>query len=105
MFELKIGEYDGKRKVIYLIGEIDIYSAPDFKDSLYGAIGDCKEDVVLECSELTYIDSMGLGIMVAVLKRIRQNECNVYINGVKPNVRKLFKITGLDKAFIMEESK
>ena len=105
MFELNVGKYEDDKKVITLNGEIDIYSAPDFKDNLYNAIGGCNEDVVLECSGLSYIDSMGLGIMVAALKRIKLNECNVYIKNARPNVRKLFKITGLDKVFILEESK
>ena len=105
MFELNIGRYEESKKVISLNGEIDIYSAPDFKDNLYSAIGTCNEDVVLDCSELSYIDSMGLGILVAALKRIKLNECNVYIKNPRANVRKLLKITGLDKVFIMEESK
>jgi len=48
---------------------------------------------------------MGLGIMVAALKRVRQNGCNITIRNARPNVKKLFTITGLDKVFIMEESK
>lgn len=105
MFELVMGNSGNNEKLILLRGEIDIYSAPDFKDNLFQAIGDCKEDIVLDCSELSYIDSMGLGIMVAALKRARQNDRNVRIRNAKPNVKKLFKITGLDKVFIMEDLK
>ncbi|MDI9513987.1 MAG: STAS domain-containing protein [Clostridiaceae bacterium] len=105
MFELVLGSNEGSGKVILLRGEIDIYSAPDFKDNLFQAMGDCREDIVLDCSELSYIDSMGLGIMVAALKRARQNDSNIKIRDPRPNVKKLFKITGLDKVFIMEELK
>ncbi|HOK43745.1 MAG TPA: STAS domain-containing protein [Thermoclostridium caenicola] len=105
MFELVLGNSGGNEKLVFLRGEIDIYSAPDFRENLFQAIGDCKEDIVLDCSELSYIDSMGLGIMVAALKRAKQNDSNVRIRNPKPNVKKLFKITGLDKVFIMEDSK
>jgi len=107
MFDLVVDmdSTEGSGKVILLRGEIDIYSAPDFKENLFQAMGDCKEDIVLDCSELSYIDSMGLGIMVAALKRARQNDRNIRIRNPKPNVKKLFRITGLDKVFIMEESK
>lgn len=105
MFELVMGSNDDSGKVISIRGEIDIYSAPDFKENLFQALGDCKEDIVLDCSELNYIDSMGLGIMVAALKRVRQNNCNIRVRNPKPNVKKLFRITGLDKVFVMEESK
>jgi anti-sigma B factor antagonist len=43
--------------------------------------------------------------MVAALKRARQNDSNIKIRDPRPNVKKLFKITGLDKVFIMEELK
>ena len=105
MFELVVGSSEDSGKVILLRGEIDIYSAPDFKDSLFQAMGDCSEDIVLDCSELSYIDSMGLGIMVAALKRARQNDRNIRIRNPKPNVKKLFRITGLYKVFIVEELK
>lgn len=105
MFELTTGSNEPGKKIIILSGEIDIYSAPDFKDSLFNAIGEGKEDVVLDCTNLSYIDSMGLGILVAVLKRLKQNDFNLYIRNSKPNIRKLFKITGLEKVFIMEETK
>lgn len=105
MFELMIGSNESGKKVVSLSGEIDIYSAPDFKDSLFNVIGDGKEDAVLDCTNLSYIDSMGLGILVAALKRLKQNDFNIYIRNPKPNIRKLFKITGLEKVFIMEESK
>lgn len=105
MFELVMAGSEDSGKVISLKGEIDIYSAPDFKDNLFQAIGDCREDIILDCSELSYIDSMGLGIMVAALKHVRQNDRNVRIRSPKANVKKLFKITGLDKVFILEESR
>jgi len=105
MFELVAGSNEDNGKVISVRGEIDIYSGPDFRENLLQAMGDCKQNIVLDCSEMTYIDSMGLGIMVAALKRVRQNGCNITIRNARPNVKKLFTITGLDKVFIMEESK
>ena len=106
MFAVTIGtKVDGEIDVISVSGEIDIYSAPDFKNSLYEVIGSGDRDIILECGLLTYIDSTGLGILLGALKRVRQNEHNVYIRHLKDNIRKLFRITGLDKVFVMEESK
>ena len=105
MFELSTGINDDSKYVIAVKGEVDIYSAPSFKESLYQSICDVNQDIVLDCSGLTYIDSMGLGIMVAALKRARQNDRNIRIRNPRTNVKKLFKITGLDKVFIMEELK
>ncbi len=92
-----------KPTIICISGEIDLFAAPDFKTRLYEAVGDGEVDVILNCSQLEYIDSTGLGILLGALKKVRQNNHHVYIKNLKENVRKLFKITGLDKAFIVEE--
>lgn len=105
MFELSIESSDNQNRIISMKGEVDIYSAPGFKESLSHAIGDGQQDIVLECSDLSYIDSMGLGILVGALKRIKEKEHNIFIRNPKTTVRKLFKITGLDKVFIIEEAK
>ncbi len=103
MFELSTESSDNNSCVVSVKGEIDIYSAPGFKESLSQSINDAKQDIILECSDLTYIDSMGLGILVGVLKRVRENGHNMIIRNPRNTVRKLFKITGLDKVFIIEE--
>lgn len=105
MFELSIVSDDNTSRVISLKGEIDIYSAPSFKDNLISLIGEGQQDIILDCSDLTYIDSMGLGILVGALKRTKEKEHDIIIRNPKSTVRKLFRITGLDKVFIIEEAK
>lgn len=105
MFELSIESSSDQNRVIAIKGEIDIYSAPVFKENLLSAIGGGVRDVILDCIDLSYIDSMGLGILVGALKRVKENERNIVIRNPKPTIRKLFKITGLDKVFIIEEAK
>ncbi len=89
---------------ITISGEVDLLSAPDFKKQLYEAVGEGETDVVLDCSDLAYIDSTGLGILLGVLKRVRLTNHQVHIRNLKDSIRKLFRITGLDKAFILEEA-
>jgi anti-sigma B factor antagonist len=89
---------------IFLSGEVDIASAPDFKTKLYDLIGDGKKDIVLLCNGLKYIDSTGLGILVGALKKVKSHQRNVYIYQLRDNIRKLFHITGLDMVFILEEA-
>jgi anti-sigma B factor antagonist len=103
MFELNVESSDDLNLVISLKGEIDIYTAPDFKEKLLNNIGDGNREVVLDCSELSYMDSTGLGILVGALKRTKQHGRSITIKKPKSTVRKLFKITGLDKVFIVEE--
>ena len=88
---------------VSLSGEIDIYTSSKFKDRLYHIIDLGKTDLKIDCSQLDYIDSTGLGIFAGALKRVKQYGNNVYLIGLKNNIRKLFTITSLDKLFIIEE--
>lgn len=105
MFELSVKHGDEQSNIIVLQGEIDIYSAPDFKEQLYRIIDEGQQSIVLECSELSYIDSMGLGILVGALKRLKEQNRDIVVRNPKNNIRKLLRITGLDKVFIIEEAK
>lgn len=104
MFELVMNSStENGRLKLTLKGEVDISTAQDFKTRLYEAVGEGDKDIELFCDELSYIDSTGLGILVGALKRVKKNDKNVYIYQLKENIKKLFRITGLDKVFILEE--
>ncbi|MDF2986345.1 MAG: anti-sigma-factor antagonist [Eubacterium sp.] len=95
-------ELAGDKTHIVLSGEIDIYTCQTFKSELNEVVNTFKGDIYLDCKELTYIDSTGLGILVGALKEIRKGNNNIYICNLKDNIKKLFIITGLDKLFKIE---
>lgn len=82
-------------------GEIDIYTARQFKEKLYQFVDNSTKDIVIDCSDLNYIDSTGLGIFVGALKKARLTDRNISLENIRENIRKLFNITGLDKLFII----
>jgi anti-sigma B factor antagonist len=98
-----VKELVGKNTQIILSGEIDIYTSQSFKNELNEAISSCKGDILIDCKELSYIDSTGLGILVGALKEIRKDNNDIYICNLKENIKKLFIITGLDKLFKIKE--
>ncbi|NLT17115.1 MAG: STAS domain-containing protein [Clostridiales bacterium] len=85
-----------------LKGDIDIYAAPELKEKLALMIEEHKSDIVIDCSDLNYIDSTGLGALVALLKKAKDYDKGIRIINTKPYIRKLFTITGLEKIFSME---
>ena len=102
--ELKIfKEKSDQSTKIYLSGEVDIYSSNVFKEELNSIVDSSKEDIIIDFKDLNYIDSTGLGILVGALKKVKQNNKDMYIINLKDNIKKLFIITGLDKLFIIEE--
>lgn len=88
---------------IRLIGEVDIYTSQKLKDRLYAVVDSSRQDLRIDCTDLNYIDSTGLGIFVGTLKKAKQNEKNIYLSNLKENIKKLFLITGLDKLFVLED--
>jgi anti-sigma B factor antagonist len=93
---------DGGRCVVKVKGEIDIYTAAEFKKQINAAIEEVAGDLHIDCSEQQYMDSTGLGVLIGALKRMKEQGRNIYLENLRPNVRKLFAITGLDKIFILE---
>ncbi len=101
--ELKIDELMDESCIkIVISGEVDIFTSQKLKERLYYNIDEYRKDLKLECSGLNYIDSTGLGIFVGTLKKAKQYDSNIYLGGLKENIKKLFVITGLDKLFIIE---
>lgn len=87
---------------VKLTGEVDIYNANDLKENLINLLQENETDIKLDCKELEYIDSTGLGILIGILKRLKNIEKNIIITNPKSNISKLLKITGLDQIFVME---
>lgn len=87
---------------VEISGEIDIFNSTEFKNTLLEMLDKKEYDVKINCDKLSYIDSTGLGALITVLKRAKSYGGNIYLNNVRPSLSKLFKITNLDKVFIIE---
>ncbi|TML35431.1 MAG: STAS domain-containing protein [Actinobacteria bacterium] len=85
--------------VIALSGEVDLYTAPEFKQQLLDVIGKGAKDVIVDFSKTTFIDSTTLGVLVGGVKRLRPNEGQLSLVCSDRNITKIFEITGLDRVF------
>ena len=89
---------------VHLYGEVDIYNADSMKSELHALIEERKADIVLDCTNLKYIDSTGLGVLVSALKKVREADKQISIINLKPYIAKIFTLTGLNKIFEIEVS-
>lgn len=87
---------------VSLEGELDVSTADELKKCLHKLVDEKNIDMRLNLEDLDYIDSTGLGVMIGILKRLKIEDKEVYIEKPKNNVRKIFNITGLDKIFKLE---
>ena len=98
-FDIRTEQLGGDSYVISLSGEVDLYTAPEFKQQLLEVIGQGGKEVVVDLSNTTFIDSTTLGVLVGGVKRLRPNGGQVTLVCSDRNITKIFEITGLDKVF------
>jgi anti-sigma B factor antagonist len=70
-FHIQDEEIDAQTHVILLGGEIDLYTAPEFKERMVELIDGGKNRIVVDLTEATFIDSTTLGVLVGGVKRLR----------------------------------
>jgi anti-sigma B factor antagonist len=98
-FSVTTEQIGDRRHVISLAGEVDLYTAPEFKQQLLEVIGDGAKDVVVDFTGTTFIDSTTLGVLVGGVKRLRPNGGQLSLVCSDRNITKIFEITGLDRVF------
>ena len=98
-FDVKTEQVGGDGYVIALSGEVDLYTAPEFKQQLLDVIGKGAKEVVVDFSDTTFIDSTTLGVLVGGVKRLRTNDGQLSLVCSDRNITKIFEITGLDRVF------
>jgi len=98
-FDINTEQLGDDAFVISLSGEVDLYTAPEFKQQLLDVIAKGAKDVVVDFSNTTFIDSTTLGVLVGGVKRLRTNEGQLSLVCSDRNITKIFEITGLDRVF------
>lgn len=94
---------DARIGEVRLIGEIDVFASPEVKSALVGAIKDGQNLLIVDFAKVSYIDSTGLGALVAALKAARDSGGSIAIVCKDPQIRRIFDVTGLVKVFGMFE--
>ena len=98
-FDINTEQLSDDAYVISLAGEVDLYTAPEFKQQLLEVIGQGGKQVIVDFSNTTFIDSTTLGVLVGGVKRLRSNDGQLALVCSDRNITKIFEITGLDSVF------
>ncbi|HAN09294.1 MAG TPA: anti-sigma factor antagonist [Clostridiales bacterium] len=97
--------FDNNSKIwdVHISGEIDIYNSNELREHLISLVEKSKNNIHMNFRNLEYIDSTGLGALVSVQKKVKEYNGCITLKNLNPNVYKLFKMTSLDKIFVIEE--
>jgi anti-sigma B factor antagonist len=85
--------------VIEVRGEVDVHSAPQLRDRLIEVLDAGNSSVVVDLSWLQFIDSTGLGALVAALNHANSVGAKFRLVCKAERLLKVFRITGLDEVF------
>lgn len=95
-FSVRGEPVDEDTHVVAVGGEIDIFTAPEFKALLAEVIDAGHKLVVADLTETTFIDSSSLGVLISAHRRLDERGGRLVIVCERREVRTTFKITGLD---------
>jgi anti-sigma B factor antagonist len=95
-FELEDETLGEGRRCLSVHGVIDLFTAPELKARLVALIEGGATEVIVDLSDATYMDSTGLGAMLAAARRLGNRGGRLAIAGPRPAISRVFEIAGLD---------
>lgn len=88
-----------RQVVVSLHGSLYVEEAAVLRQKLLMHIDKGYSQFLVDLTNVDYIDSSGLGVLVAIHKRSLQHGGNVAVTGLKGTVKELFELTRLNKVF------
>jgi len=86
------------RLVVALSGEIDMEEAPKVRRSLLDSLKQ-KKDILVDLSQVTYIDSSGIASLIEGLQSARKQKNDLALVSVSQRARRVLELARLDKVF------
>lgn len=85
--------------VLAVDGEINFNSSPDFRKAFLKVLDSKAKKVVINLSNVAYVDSSGLATLVEALQKIKGGGGRLRLTSLSAKVKSLFEITKLEKLF------
>lgn len=97
-FYAEVREENGIR-ILVVRGEVDLSTSERLKEAVYESLEEGPGNLVVDLNGLDFMDTTGLGALVAGLKRARQGGGDLSLVCNRGHLLKIFSLTGLDKVF------
>src|SRR3954465_12020086 len=101
VFAIEDRVVDDGTHMVAVAGEIDLFTAPEFKQRVSAPIDAGRSRVVVDLSETTFIDSSSLGVLIGAHRRLKREGGSLTVVCDNDAIVKTFRITGLDGVFTL----
>jgi anti-sigma B factor antagonist len=91
--------------VLLVNGEIDIYTAPLFKQAVVGLVSEGAKDVVIDLSGVTFMDSSGFGTLLGATRRLRPTGGGLHLASPNSTIQRMLRLTRLDTIMQIYETR
>lgn len=98
-FSVRRSKLEGGIGLVELSGEVDISTAPRFKEELEALIAEGHTDVIVDLSDVAFIDSTALGVLVGAVRRLHPHGGRMVVVAQTHAVTRPLTLTGLDRVF------
>ena len=103
-FQLRVDSSHAPFTIVAVAGELDNSGGPLLRSQLDEMTGCGATEVTLDLSEVVFIDSTGLGILIHYHRLLHAEGGRLQVIVTQPNIRRIFEITGIDKVLHLYES-
>lgn len=90
---------NGKIMVMKCTGSLDAECVSQFKKTSQKLVEEGNRYFVIDAGGLTFVDSMGLGAIISLMRRVQADRGEVKIASLSPDVRMIFELTRLHRVF------
>lgn len=80
--------------VLDLFGYLDAHTAPILEEAFQKMLSGSKYRIIVNCRDLTYISSAGLGVFMAYIEDVRANNGDIKMSNMSPKVFNIFDLLG-----------
>jgi anti-sigma B factor antagonist len=107
MSEFKIGVREAEGiNVLELKGYLDAHTSPKLEEVFSTLLSENKFRIVVNCRDLSYISSAGLGVFMAYIEDVRKNQGDIKLTNMSPKVYNVFDLLGFPLLYeIFKEEK
>ncbi len=93
-FKVTTRSRDNNIHVLELRGYLDAHTTPALEDTFQRMLNERKYRLIVNCKELTYISSAGLGVFMAFIEDVRAHEGDIKLSDMSPKVFNIFDLLG-----------
>ena len=101
-FEVKTAELGADAFLVTAIGEADMYNAEELERALDGVVGLGGTSVVLDLTEVSFVDSTLLSVLLRYRERLMELGGKLVLVTGERGIRRTLEITGLERIFTIE---